>query len=283
MAKAPPKSVTEDRWSRLARLTAARIALGRAGMSLPTARHLEFQLAHARARDAVHAALDPEAFAERLRRTGDDVLVVASAAPDRVTYLQRPDLGRCLSPQSRALLDRRVAGSPRRMHAGAPPGSRYDAAFVIADGLSALAVERNSEALLASLRPRLVETGWRLAPLTIATGARVALGDEIGERLDAGLVAVLIGERPGLSAPDSLGVYLTFAPRTGRTDAERNCISNIRNGGISPTAAAATLLYLMTEARRQRTTGVELKDETAPPQLGPTKPVNFLIESKTSR
>ena len=276
MSKPPRGAVTPDTWIGLCRLTAARIALGRAGMSLPTARHLEFQLAHARARDAVHAGLDAEDFSARLRSAGHDVLVVASAAPDRITYLQRPDLGRALSPDSRELLDRRgKPGRAREKPAGAAK-PRYDALFVIADGLSALAVERNAAPLLAAILPR-------LAPVVVVTQGRVAIGDEIGAQVGAGLVAVLIGERPGLSAPDSLGIYLTHAPKVGRVDAERNCISNVRDGGLGSEAAAATLFYLMTEARRRRVTGVELKDETAALLPAPGGARNFLIEDGRKR
>ena len=238
-----------DPWAPLREATAARIALGNAGAGLPTARHLEFQADHARARDAVHAALDAEALAERLTPSGLAVLHAHSAAPDRAVYLQRPDLGRRLDEASRARLAQAAQGP-------------YDAAFVVADGLSALAVERHAAPLLADLAGRLLTAGWRLAPVVVVRQGRVAVGDEIGAVLGAGLVAVLIGERPGLSAPDSLGVYLTHDPRPGRVDAERNCISNIRPEGLPCAAAAHTLAWLMTEARRRSLTGVALRDES---------------------
>lgn len=214
--------------------TPARVAIGRTGHSLPTAELLRFQLDHARARDAVHESLDPASL-------GIPHVPARSAAPDRATYLRRPDLGRRLAPGVR--LDR----------------GDYDAAFVIADGLSAPAVHRHAVPLLDAVLPRL--DGWRLAPLTVVLQGRVAIGDEIGERLGARLAVVLIGERPGLTSPDSLGVYLTWDPRPGRTDAERNCISNIRAEGLSYAAAAGTLVFLMHAARTRRLSGVALKDE----------------------
>jgi ethanolamine ammonia-lyase small subunit len=244
-------SVRRDPWAALRGLTAARIALGSTGGSVPTARQLEFQADHARARDAVHAALDAEALAERLAAAGLPVLRAHSAAPDRAVYLQRPDLGRRLDDGSRGRLSAAAAGP-------------FDAAFVVADGLSALAVERHAGPLLADVVGRLRAAGWRLAPVVVVRQGRVAIGDEIGALLGAGLVAVLIGERPGLSAPDSLGVYLTHAPRPGRVDAERNCISNVRPEGLPVPAAAHTLAWLMTEARRRALTGVALRDESPP-------------------
>jgi ethanolamine ammonia-lyase small subunit len=216
--------------------TPARVGIGRTGHSLPTGELLRFQLDHARARDAVYQELDPAAIPV-------EHVLVRSAAPDRATYLRRPDLGRRLAEPSRALL---VRGD-------------YDAALVIADGLSAAAVHHHAAGLLAELVPRLA--GWRLAPLTVALQGRVAIGDEIGESLGARLVVMLIGERPGLSSPDSLGIYLTWAPRRGRTDAERNCISNIRTEGISYGAAARKLLFLMSEARIRELSGVRLKED----------------------
>ncbi|MBN9657730.1 MAG: ethanolamine ammonia-lyase subunit EutC [Acidobacteria bacterium] len=215
--------------------TNARVALGRAGHSLPTAELLRFQLDHARARDAVHHSLDP-------RHLPPHVLL-HSAAPDRATYLRRPDLGRRLSADSAALL---------------APGD-YDAALVVADGLSALAVERHAPPLLDALLPRL--EGWRLPQLHVVLQGRVAVGDEIGQRLGAALVVLLIGERPGLTSPDSLGLYLTWAPRPGRTDAERNCISNVRPEGLDYALAAHKLHFLMQEARARRLSGVALKED----------------------
>ena len=220
--------------------TPARVAIGRTGNSVPTAELLRFQLDRARARDAVY---------RELPRDWPPIPHVAlhSADRDRAEYLSRPDLGRKLSEESKGRL------TP----------DDYDAAIAIADGLSALAVQRHALPLLDALFPLLPSEAWRLAPLTIVSQGRVAIGDEIGEILGARLVAVLIGERPGLSSPDSLGVYLTFAPRVGRNDAERNCLSNIRSQGMSYSEAAQRLFYLCGEARRRNLTGVELKDETS--------------------
>jgi ethanolamine ammonia-lyase small subunit len=238
-----------DPWVALRALTPARIALGRAGTSLPTRAHLEFQLAHARARDAVHDALDLPTLAADLDAAGLSTVAVRSAAPDRLGYLQRPDLGRRLDPESRARL-------------GAAAGSAIDAVFVVGDGLAARAAQRHAAPVLASLVPRLRDAGWRLGPAIAAEQARVALADEIGAALGAPLAVILLGERPGLSAPESLGAYLTWGPRPGRTDAERNCVSNIRPEGLSYDLAADRLLYLMTEAGRRRLSGVALKEET---------------------
>lgn len=221
--------------------TPARVALGQTGHSLPTSELLRFQLDHARARDAVYMQLDD-------RSLGFPHLLLRSAAPDRRTYLRRPDLGRTLSEESRALLEK----------------GDYEAAIIIADGLSAPAVHHHAPALLESLLPGLHEEGWQLAPLTVVLEGRVAIGDEIGALLGAQLAVVLIGERPGLTSPDSLGVYLTWDPRPGRTDAERNCISNVRTEGISYAVAAHKIHFLMREARVRKLTGVGLKEEAPP-------------------
>ncbi|HUX45234.1 MAG TPA: ethanolamine ammonia-lyase subunit EutC [Terracidiphilus sp.] len=231
--------------ARLRTLTPARVGLGRTGVSQQTRDLLNFHRAHAQARDAVHARLDAASLAAELARiAGGSVVRLHSAAPDRATYLQRPDLGRMLDEPSRAAL---AALAPMPC----------DVALIVADGLSALAVERHAPALIEALLPRLA--GWRLAPVAVVEQGRVAIGDEIGAALGAQLAVVLIGERPGLSAPDSLGVYLTWQPRPGRQDAERNCISNIRAEGLSYTQAAAQLAWLMAEARRLQLTGVALK------------------------
>ncbi len=244
-----PSPVTEDPWTRLATLTPARLALGRVGSSLPTREVLKLGFAHAQARDAVHAELDLETMAAGVVALGCDTVLVESAAPDRATYLRRPDVGRRLSARSRALLQQ--AGPPEA-----------DIAIVVADGLSASAVDINALPLLRALVPRLVGAGLSLAPVALARQARVALGDEIGTLLGARLVLVLIGERPGLSAADSLGAYLTFAPEVGRRDAERNCVSNIRTAGLVPTAAAGKIAWLITQALALSLTGVALKDDS---------------------
>jgi ethanolamine ammonia-lyase small subunit len=227
-------------------LTPARIALGRAGSALPTRAHLDFQLAHARARDAVQMHLDVPAFRQRL--PGDSI-AVRSAVADRAEYLKRPDLGRRLDP-----------ASVGQLHATrTPAGGDSLACIVIADGLSALAVDRHAPGVVSLLVPALVADGWRVAPIVVVEHGRVAIGDEIGERCGAAAVVVLIGERPGLSAPDSLGAYFTFAPRVGRTDAERNCVSNIRPEGLALDRAAAQLAWLFAESRRRRLSGLALK------------------------
>lgn len=231
--------------ARLRALTPARVGLGRTGASQQTRDLLEFQSAHAQARDAVYARLDSAALrAEIERGIRPAVLRLHSAAASRTEYLQRPDLGRKLDETSRALLVEQEPGDT-------------DVALVLADGLSALAVERHVPALLSELLPRLAE--WRLAPICVVEQGRVAIADEIGELLGARLSLVLIGERPGLSSPDSLGAYITWQPRVGRTDAERNCVSNIRSEGLSYEQAASQIAYYLTEARRRRLTGIDLK------------------------
>lgn len=246
--------VVENPWQSLRRLTSARIALGRAGSSLPTQEMLEFQLAHARARDAVHLAIDATLLEEQLQERGYEVIHVQSAANSRYVYLQRPDLGRRLDPVSAVRLQEYMQVRQS--------AARYDAVFVIADGLSALAVHQNSVPLLEHVLIALQRESWHIAPIIIAQQGRVALGDEIGHLLGSQLAVVLIGERPGLSSPDSLGIYLTYAPRSGLTDAERNCLSNVRPEGLDYATAAHRLFYLMTEARRLQISGVALKDNS---------------------
>ena len=239
-----------DLWAQLRRYTPARIGFGRVGGSLPTQALLEFELAHARARDAVHAAFDAEGLAEALARAGFPApLVVTSETHDRTQYLLRPDRGRVLDAKSRA----RLVSLRERNGAS-------NLAVVIADGLSAVAPARHAPPLLGELRA--IPGALDNVTVVIAHRARVALGDQIGEILGAEAVAVLIGERPGLSSPDSLGVYLTWAPRVGRTDADRNCISNIRPGGLDYSAAAQRLAYLLRQARQLQRSGVDLKDDS---------------------
>jgi ethanolamine ammonia-lyase small subunit len=236
----------DDVWTRLRRYTPARIGLGRVGGSVPTQALLDFELAHARARDAVHARFDASALAGELRRVGfGEAIIVASQARDRMEYLLRPDLGRVLDAESLERLRK----------------SRCDLALVIADGLSAVAPARHAVPLLRKLWMVLGST-WTNVTAVVANHARVALGDEIGELLGAEAVVVLIGERPGLTSPDSLGVYLTWAPRVGRTDAERNCISNVRPEGLPYPEAAQRLAYLLNEARRLQLSGIVLKDDS---------------------
>jgi ethanolamine ammonia-lyase small subunit len=232
---------------RLRAMTPARVGLGRSGVSQLTRDVLSFQMSHAQARDAVHARLDAEALARAVGEIqAGPVLRLHSAATDRAEYLQRPDLGRRLDEHGRATLIALADDEP-------------DLAIVVADGLSAMAVERHVAPLLERLLPRLA--GWKTAPLCVVEQGRVAIGDEIGSVLKARLSLVLIGERPGLSSPDSLGAYITFAPRVGRTDAERVCLSNIRAMGLSYGEAAEQLERIVSEAFARRLTGV------APPAL----------------
>ena len=250
-------AITGNPWQALRQFTAARIALGRAGVSQPTSAQLDFQLAHAQARDAVHRELDAPALAARLAPLPGlaPALLLHSAAADRTMYLQRPDLGRQLDDASRAAV-LQVAGTP------------CDVAFVIADGLSALAIEQNAVPFLDVLLARLAQEAWTVAPPAIVREGRVAVGDEVAHLLQARAVVVLVGERPGLSSPDSMGLYLTWQPRIGVPDSGRNCISNVRPAGLSYGAAAHTLHYLLTEARRRGLSGVGLKDET---EAAPTR------------
>jgi ethanolamine ammonia-lyase small subunit len=245
-----PKPALDDAgpWADLRKLTAARIGLRRTGASLATGPLLDFQLAHARARDAVHEPLDQAGLTAELAALGIPVLAVASAAEDRQNYLMRPDLGRRLSPAAAATLT--------------PHAGRYDVVFVIADGLSARAVQSHAAPVLAGVLPALRAEGWRVASLVIVRQGRVAIGDAIAAALGADCVAVLIGERPGLTAPDSMGAYLTWQPRPHTTDAERNCISNIRPAGIGYGDAGFKLAYMLRAIRERRVSGVQLKDDS---------------------
>ncbi|MED5594069.1 ethanolamine ammonia-lyase subunit EutC [Janthinobacterium sp. P210006] len=250
-------------WQALRTHTAARIALGRRGVSVPTRAQLAFQLAHAQARDAVHLALDGEALARVLAEQGLASMQLHSAAATRAVYLQRPDLGRRLDDASRARLAAGVTG--------------VDLALVAADGLSALAVQRHAAPFLAALRARLALEAWTLSPLHIVAQGRVAVGDEVGALLKARAVLVLIGERPGLSSPDSLGLYLTWAPTVGLLDERRNCISNVRPQGLAYAPAAYRLHYLLAQAFRRQLSGVDLKDETVEEGAALAGGRNFLL------
>ena len=253
---APPSRSIGD----LKTLTPARMALGRSGASLPTTALLGFTLDHARARDAVHAAFDAPTLIAGLGEFGLRATSVASRASSRREYLSRPDLGRRLDPDSAVRLARLADIEPGRL------------AIVIGDGLSPTAVHAHALSLMRELLPRLAADGIEIGSVVVASGARVALGDEIGEILRASMVAVLIGERPGLSAPDSLGAYLTYAPRVGRKDGERNCVSNIRRGGLGAVEAAFKIHWLLREAFQRHLTGVALKDES-----------NYLLETRAAR
>jgi ethanolamine ammonia-lyase small subunit len=286
-------SLTPDPWSGLRRFTPARIALGRAGSSLPTAELLDFALAHAAARDAVQSLLNLPALMDDLRSLNAPLMVCRTQVNDRATYLQRPDLGGRLDDASRADLIRVAGGAQKRGSAdergsanergsadergsaekhsvvGADEGSRTDLSIVISDGLSAMAAQSHAAALLRELLPRLRGDNLTLAPIVIAPFARVALQDDVGAALNARASLIVLGERPGLGSPDSLGGYLVFNPRPGNTNAQRNCVSNIRPAGLPPSAAAAALHYLIRESLRRRLSGVELKDEHRWNQLSP--------------
>jgi ethanolamine ammonia-lyase small subunit len=247
----------------LQQYTSARVSLGQAGPAIPTREQLRFQLDHALARDAVHAQLDVTAMLQGLEQRKMECLALRSAVAsepggDRQLYLRRPDLGRTLHPDSRETLLQSAAGAVKDP----------DAVFVIADGLSALAVERHAlpllDAFLDITKRFPPAEQWSIGPVCVVSQGRVAIADEIGELLHARLSIMLIGERPGLSAPDSLGVYITWNPRPGRTDAERNCISNIRHEGLSYADAAQRIAFYMNEAKLLQATGVALKENCSP-------------------
>ncbi|GGP75773.1 ethanolamine ammonia-lyase subunit EutC [Shewanella ulleungensis] len=255
-------AVIDNPWRDLRQFTDARIGLGRAGISLPTSELLAFQLSHAEARDAVNLPLDISALTQQLNAipllaNATPAFVVVSQAHDRVTYLQRPDLGRKLADASRLLL-------VKHLNQGQAATPQFDLAIVVVDGLSSLAVQSHAKPFIHALLTRLnqQQKTLTLAPITIVEQGRVAIGDDIGEIFNAQIVIVLIGERPGLSSPDSLGLYMTWAPKTGLTDAYRNCISNIRPAGLSFNEAAKKAEYLINEARKRQLTGVNLKDRT---------------------
>jgi ethanolamine ammonia-lyase small subunit len=241
---------TSDPWKQLRDATTARIALGRAGGSLPTSEWLAFKAAHAAARDAVHDPFDADTLAGELSAASVKTVVVSSAANDRHEYLQRPDLGRRLDGPSETRIRALAAGTQ-------PP----DLTIIVTDGLSATAIHRHAAPLLAELLPKLQREGWRLSPVVVARFGRVALQDAVGEAFGATLAMSLIGERPGLATPDSMGAYLVFRPRRGNSDANRNCISNIHATGLRPAEAAETIFYLLAKAKQLQLSGVELKDD----------------------
>jgi ethanolamine ammonia-lyase small subunit len=244
-----------DPWAHLRQHTPARIALGRTGVSLPTRELLDFSLAHAQARDAIHLPLDTDSLCAELQQQGWPApLRLHSQARDRHEYLLRPDLGRRLDAPSVAQL-------------GAINAERLDLVLVLGDGLSALGIQQHGAALMGAIR-RALDPSLRLGPLVVVSQARVAVADEVGERLGAAAVAMVVGERPGLSSPDSVGIYLTHAPRLGCSDAQRNCISNVRPAGQDLDTAARRLAWLLGESRRLGLTGVGLKDHSGLPLTG---------------
>lgn len=262
---------SENPWLDLRRLTPARIALGRTGTSIPTSAQLDFQAAHAQARDAVHLPFEHAPIIDSLTAKGRETLLLHSAAVDRDAYLQRPDLGRKLDDASVQTLTE---------YAQAHPGG-VDLAVVVADGLSSLAVHRHTLPFLERMEEQTRAEGWTLSPVVLVEQGRVAVADDIAQRLGAKMVVILIGERPGLSSPDSLGLYFTYAPKVGLTDASRNCISNVRLEGLSYGMAAHRLLYLMREACRRQLSGVSLKDEAELQTIESDEPLktagNFLL------
>jgi len=245
----PSPSTHADPWTQLKGFTRARIALGRVGSSLPTKEVLDFGLAHAMARDAVHLALDTQALQLALESEGNQVVQVQSKAMDRASYLLRPDYGRKLDDASVAQLE------------DTKSASGIDFLVVVGDGLSSLAVERHVQPLLAEIS-KVTPAEWTTGPVVIASQARVAIADEIGEIMGARMVVMLIGERPGLSSPDSLGIYLTYNPKAGLSDADRNCISNVRPEGLNYGAAAKKMMWLAKESMRLKVSGIALKDES---------------------
>lgn len=270
-----PTLVTDNVWRVLRQFTDARIGLGRAGISLPTHELLKFQLAHAQARDAVHFPLNVERLVKDLTDqpgpiTDGRVFILKSQAEDRLTYLQRPDLGRSLSQASVEAIAKENDDRGETPHL----------AIVIVDGLSSSAIQNNAAPMVQQFLQDLgnESADWCVAPLVVVEQGRVAIGDEIGERLGADVVVVMIGERPGLSSPDSLGIYLTWGPQCGLSDARRNCISNVRPDGLSFENASQRLLYLLREARRLQISGVSLKDRTEEVVIEKTaNNKNFLI------
>ena len=247
MSNLPEKQTNFDI---LQELTAARLGLMRAGSSVATREVLKFDLDHARARDAVHLPFDTAAFEEELKKRELEFLSVQSAAKDRTTYLQRPDLGRKLSEESRQELQNYTMGN----------AISADICIVIADGLSSKAIDANAINFLDEFLPLLPRNNWSLAPLVVAKQGRVALADEVGEVLNVRLSIILIGERPGLTAADSMGIYFTYEPKTGKTDADKNCISNVREGGLSLKEAALKLENLIQSSFKLCLSGVGLKD-----------------------
>lgn len=260
-------TLIRNQWQSLRRYTQARIGQGRAGHALPTEANLQFQWDHARARDAVLHPLNVSAMKESLAALTFSSLAVCSQAQDRAIYLQRPDLGKRLRTEDLDALE---------LHQG-----HHDIALVIADGLSSTAIHQHAQGLLEKLIPELQQANLTINPLiAIATQARVALGDEIGAALGAKLVLVLIGERPGLSSPDSLGIYITYEPKLGKMDSERNCISNIRPPeGLSYEQASATAGYLCRQALQKQLTGVKLKDDSLVIEHSVTERIPFFRDS----
>ncbi|ASA58224.1 ethanolamine ammonia-lyase subunit EutC [Vibrio gazogenes] len=273
------KLVHEDPWEKLRQFTDARIGLGRVGTSIPTAELLRFQLSHAQAMDAVHVPLDVAQLMEELEQSKHiapllPAFVLHSGAANRMEYLQRPDFGRQLDERSLYRL--------QQFRNQADQQESYDLAIVIADGLSSYAIAHHAKPFIESLLTLLNDDptkDWNLAPLSIVEQARVAIGDDVGEALNAKEVLLLVGERPGLSSPDSMGLYLTWQPKRGTEDSLRNCISNVRPQGLNYPAAAHKCFYLLRESHRIQLTGVGLKDRSDDAQLESTTQQQFCLTS----
>lgn len=253
-----PSSTHQDQWEKLKQFTDARIALGRAGCSIPTRALLEFQLSHAQAKDAVYQEMDVSYLSEQLAQRQLQSLHVQSNAPNKEIYLKRPDLGRQLSNPSKEALIKKYAENTQQ----------YDVCIVVGDGLSARAIEANAIPLITALSEQIQQEKWSLAPITLATGSRVALGDEVAEIFKAPMLVMLIGERPGLSSPDSMGIYYTWNAYSGCLDSKRNCISNVRSAGLSIPVAVQRLMALMKKSKQLGFSGVNLKDEHQLPNIG---------------
>ena len=272
-AKQDEKHVVKNSWHHLRRFTDARIGLGRAGNSIPTSALLAFQMDHANAQDAVHIPLDRAKLAAELPSQHDQLLL-KSQAHDRATYLQRPDLGRRLSPESAAHIQ-----AYKTKIQQTTPTQIGNIGLVIADGLSSTAVQRHAAEMTHLICHHIASSADTLAPICLVEQGRVAIGDEIGELLGVDLLVLMIGERPGLSSPDSLGIYYTYNPKIGRQDANRNCISNIRPGGLSFEDAKNKLFWLIEESKKLQQSGVMLKDESdnTPSQIATGRQDNFLL------
>ena len=265
MTQSKNPSIAYDPWQHLSQFTPARIALGRTGMSLPTRANLDFQLAHALARDAVHIPLDFTQLNQQLNQLGFKTQILQSQAENDAMYLQRPDLGRLLCQGSLAELQ-------------AQPPLAVDAVIIIADGLSSKAIEHHAVHFIELLLPALQTKAYQIPPLCLVKQGRVAIGDAIAEHYQARFCILLIGERPGLSSPDSMGIYFTYQAQADiSTDADRNCISNIHSNGLSYEQALKKLLFLIDGAEQLKLSGVSLKDETTEAGLNNQLEANFLF------
>lgn len=261
-----PTHLHQDQWEKLKQFTDARIALGRAGCSIPTQALLEFQLSHAQAQDAVYQSLDTTYLSEQLQNNSLQSIHVSSNAQNKEIYLKRPDLGRQLCERSK-----------QQLMAKFKDAQPYDVCIVVGDGLSARAIEANAVPFILSLNKYIQQQDWRLAPIILATGSRVALGDDVAQIFKASMLVMLIGERPGLSSPDSMGIYYTWHAHTGCLDSQRNCISNVRPAGLSIPVATQRLMNLMKESKRLGLSGVDLKDEHQVPEVQTMSPTRLLF------